>query len=211
MLQCKIFILLLAILPCGINSGLKAQAHAQAAMRTHMQAVRTHQQMARQFQHMNLMRMDGSRVKKHEGKYKFNIVTLSGDTIINKKKTTVLFSKPIKEITIKNKKVTSIYTPDQTKEIYFKRAGRIINGITHEDYWIFNMHSTKNLKLYAPFPEEDITYAALYQFNGDSIKMITEKFVKELITGNAKAEKAFNKNKILKALEIYIKEENKKK
>lgn len=41
--------------------------------------------------------------------------------------------------------------------------------------------------------------------------MITEDFVKELVTGNTKAEKALKKNKVLKALEIYIKEENKKK
>ncbi|MFV0420485.1 MAG: hypothetical protein ACK5KT_17390 [Dysgonomonas sp.] len=211
MLKCKTFILLLAILSCSIISELKAQAHAQAAMRTHMQAVRTHEQMTRQFQHMNLMMMNGQKVKKFQEKYKFNIVTLNGDTILNKKKITVSFSKPIKEIMIKYKKEKNTYTPDQTKEIYLKQSGRIVTGIPYNDYWIFNMHSTGNLKLYAPFPEKDITYAAFYQMPGDSIKMITEEFVTRLVAGNLKAEKQLKKRKVLKALEIYIKEENKKK
>lgn len=206
----KILILLFFIGISALSLQLKAQPHAHAAMRTHMQAVRTHQQMASQFQNRNIMMSNWMHMKKYQEKYKFTIVTNDGDTISNKK-IKVSFLEPFKEIVIKNKKEKITYTPKEVKELYLSKSGRTINGIPYKDYWIFNMHSTPNFKLYSPFPQEEIDYATLYQMNGDTIKEITEDFVKELVAGNAKAEKELKKKKVMKALSIYLKEENKKK
>jgi len=151
---------------------------------------------------------DDKRIYKEN--YKFNVVALNGDTIFNNMNTIVPFSKPITKITIKyNNETEMLVTPEQTKEIFIKKSKGVISGIPHDGSWIFNMHSTDNLKIYARFPDKDFNYAAYYQINGNPIESITSDAVKEIIQGNAKAEKEWEKANIRKALEIYVKDVNK--
>lgn len=200
----KLIVLLLSLsIICPV---VKAQVSA-----SHM---RMQQQALYQTDMMRRFRQQGStdmgNAKKNQGKYKFYIVALNGDTIDSKKKLKVLFTKPIDKLTYGKKSKQITYTPDQTKEIFVKDKSKTIRGIPHEDNWVFNTISTQNVKFYAPFPESDIAYITYYQPEGDSIKVLNKDAMKMLVAGNAKAQKQLEKGKTGKALKIFIDSEHKK-
>lgn len=148
--------------------------------------------------------------KVYYGIYKFNLVTLKGDTIHCKRSTKMPLTESIKQLLVEERNNAYVYKPEHTKEIYVEKSNRIFRGIPHNDCWIFDVFSSGELTLFSLFPEKDIYYASMYRLNDGTIKSINKEFVEKLIAGNIKAEKALEKNDMKKALEIYIKDKKKK-
>ncbi|WP_101688332.1 hypothetical protein [Dysgonomonas massiliensis] len=191
------------------NAAMQAQRVTQQHQQHAMMAHRAHMQMQRQFEHMNLMRMN-MHVKKIDGKYKFNVVTADGDTVVARKRLRVHFSKPMSEIKIKTDDGERIFKPADTKEIFIKHKSDYIKGIPNDSIWIFNTFSSSDVKFYGMFPAIEMGYLGWFQTEGDSIRTITKDNMQELMQGYDKSLKALKKNKTGHAIYYYLKEEKKR-
>ncbi|MDH6308832.1 hypothetical protein M2451_001398 [Dysgonomonas sp. PFB1-18] len=192
------------------SAAMQAQRHTmqfhQQAMQAHRQAMQSHQM----FMNMHIMRSNNMMVRKTNGKYKFNIITLDGDTIVASKKVKINFLEPLAKLTIKTKEGERSFAPHETKEIFIKQKSNYVKGILRDSIWIFNTFSTSEVKFYGLAPVKELGYLNWFQAEGDSVRVITKENMQQLMKGYEKAEKALDKGKTGHAIYYYIREDNKR-
>lgn len=205
-------ILFFGSLLCQAQMSQIQQMNQQMHQRMHMQAI----QNSQRFMNNMMWQMSMNKpAKKVYDRYKFEIVTLSGDTITSNKKTGISFYSPVDSITLvdKDKKERVVY-PKETKNIFIKQKWGTVVGTPYNNSssWLFKTDSVNNVKFYAIFPEPGIEYITHYQIDNDTITSVTAESLKPLVADYPKAIGQLEKKKknLYKALSIYVKEEKKK-
>ena len=201
-------ILLFVSLLCQAQMNMNQQMH----QRMHMQAFQNHQR----FMNNMMWQMNANKViKKTDGKYKFGVVTQSGDSIVSHKKTRVSFYSPVDSITLISKeKEKQVIYPKETKSVFIKQKWGTVVGVPFDNnkHWVFKTDSVNNANLYAIFPEPGLEYITHYQIGDGEIISVTAESLISLVADYPKAVEQLEKKKknLYKALSIYVKEEKKK-
>lgn len=204
-------ILILTLLFCTLLC--KAQMNP---MQHHMQISRMNTQLQNQQRFMNNMMWQISmnkQIKKTGAKYKFGIVSLTGETIVSDKKMKVSFYSPLDSIVVVDRKNgKQVIYPKNTKSIFVKQKKGYISGIPYnnDSNWLFRTDSVGYVKFYAAFPESGLEYITHFQVRDNDLTSVTVESLKSLVADYPKALKYLEKKNLYKALSVYMKEEKKK-
>jgi hypothetical protein len=135
-------------------------------------------------------------------RYSFTIV-LKNDSTINAK-TKIELKEDKDQVTIKNGKSKTVFTPSDTKSIYrITATGEKLTGIPADTCWLFKSKAGK-INAYSAIAEPGLSYISAIQLGDDGpILPINKENLLEMVQENEKAVQYVEKKKLTKAIEVF--------